>query len=241
MRTISLWAFHHKWAARTAFIFIYVAFNVVCLFFSEVLNEQGIVLPVYLSYLLCIPFLIALFLYPSRKEKSNYKNFYLFQKSMDGILFITSFLLTICTLNRLANNNPSFNATGLYAAETAVKPIKPFSKIKVQSKKIAFIVKNWKTLKHNYSLLRQAYKNTSKGEKGLLIALAVIVALALVYLVLALSCALACSGAEGAALVLALLGTALIVLLLVKVIGSIRRGPRKKEKVKEAIETPSTT
>jgi hypothetical protein len=233
MYQISLWAHQHKWTARLCFVFIYLLLNLVCLFFNEALLAEGIVVPVYLSYLLCIPFIIALFLYPSRREKSRYVHFYRYQKTMDGILFTFSFLLIICTMNRYANNSLSINLPALSATEIIVKPIKPFHKIKVQTAQAAFVVKHWKQLKHNYRLLRQAYKESSKGEKTALIVLASLVAGLLLMLVLSLSCNLSCSGSEGAALTVLLLGSALVIFLLVVVIRAINRGGKKKEKPAE--------
>lgn len=234
MKVLSVWAFQHKKAARLCFVFIYLALNLVCLFFNEVLLEQNIEIPLYISYIFCFIFLVAVLLYPSRQQKSIYKNFYGFQKTMDGILYSLSFLLIVLTMNAASSGKLSFHGGNAWAAEVAIKPVKPLLKIKVQTKGAAFIIKHWKQLKGNYKLLRKAYRDTSKGEKAALIILASIVALGLLFLVLALSCSLACSGAEGGALVAAILGTALVIFLLVKVIQSINRGPKKKPKVVES-------
>lgn len=227
MRELSVWAFHHKKAARLCFVFIYLALNVLCLFFNEVLLEQEVEIPLYIAYFVCFLFLIAALLYPSRKEKARYKNFYWFQKAMDGVLFTLSFLLIVFSMNASSSGKLSIGAGGVWAAEIPGKPAKQFYTLKLKTKGALFIVKHWKQLKGNYKLLRQAYRDTSKGDKAVLIILASLVAVALLLLVLALSCNIACAGAEGAATVVALLGTALVVFLLVKVIQSINRGPKK--------------
>ncbi|HVG41123.1 MAG TPA: hypothetical protein VM888_05880, partial [Chitinophagaceae bacterium] len=230
MHTISQWARNHQWAARFSFVFIYLLLNLVALFFSEALLAEGISVPHYVSTLLCIPFLIAFILYPSRKTKSRYKNYYFFQKSMDGILITFSFLLLVCSINQYTTGRLSFMAPLVHAAEGTVKPIKPLQNIKVQSSQTSFIVKQWKELKKNCKLLRKSYKETSGEGRVALIVLASVVAVALFLLVLGLSCNLSCSGAEGAALTVFILGTGLIAFLLVKVIGAINRKPKKKER-----------
>ena len=238
MKSISLWAYNNKWKARLCFVAIYLLLNIVCLFFSEALVAAGIFIPVSISYLLCIPLLIAFILYPLRKEKSRYKNFYRYQKRCDGVLFGSSLFLIICTFNQFtANQLPLSNPT--YAAtETLITPIKPFKKIKVQTAQAAFVVKHFKQIKTNLKVLRKAYKESSKGEKTALIVLASLVASFLFILVLGLACNLSCSGAEGGALAVFLLGTAFITFLLIKVILAINRSPKNKKKEKAVEETP---
>jgi len=65
--------------------------------------------------------------------------------------------------------------------------------------------------------------------------LAVIVALGLAALVGALACELSCNGSEGAALLVGIGGTALIIFLLIITIRAIKRGK------KEPKEAPTTT
>lgn len=231
MRHISLWAFHHKWAARISLVLIYILLNITAFFFAEALHAENIRIPAYISYLLCLSFCIAFILYPSRKEKSRYKNFYVFQKTMDGILITVSFLLVICTLDGFLTETNSFHYPSLSAAEAIVKPKRPFPKIILQGKQISFMVKHWKQVKKNYRLLRKTYKDSSKGGKVWLIALASLVAAALLIGVMSLSCNLSCSGNEGAAAVVLILGVGLIVFLLIKIIQRIGRGPKQKEPV----------
>lgn len=231
MRHISLWAFHHKWAARISLVLIYILLNIAALFFAEALQAENIRIPAYISYLLCLPFCIAFILYPSRKEKPRYKNFYVFRKTMDGILITISFLLVTCTMNDFLAKPNSLHYPSLSAAAAIVKPKKSFPKITLQGKQITFMVKHWKQVKKNYQLLRKAYKDSSKGGKVWLIALASLVAAALLIGVMSLSCNLSCSGNEGAAAIVLILGVGLIVFLLIKVIQRISRGPKQKEPV----------
>jgi hypothetical protein len=228
MRSISLWAYHHKWAARLSLIFAYILINFIAIFFTIVLNEHHTSIPKFIPYLLCIPFLIAFVLYPSHREKSRYKHFYAFRKTLDSILITVSFLLIICTADKLFNGSDTYRSSGAIAMESTIKPKKPLSKITVKVRGMTFLVKHWKQLKTNYQLFRKAYRDTSKGAKIALIVLAILVSVSLLFLVAALSCNLSCSGNEGAALVVLLLGTGLICFLLAKVIQAITK-PKQKD------------
>jgi membrane protein implicated in regulation of membrane protease activity len=74
-------------------------------------------------------------------------------------------------------------------------------------------------------------KTLSAGGKVGLIILCVVMALVLTYLVAAIACSLSCSGAEGAAVVVAIFGLAGVALLTFFVIRSIvRKSRREKEK-----------
>jgi hypothetical protein len=118
-----------------------------------------------------------------------------------------------------------------WASVESLSP-KPAVEIKVPETKKPHSLKKkmWQQLRKNIRYIRQHYRQASGGEKAALIILSILVALALLYVVMALSCGIACSGSEGLALFVALLGTGLIVFLLVWVIKSINRKDRVKPK-----------
>jgi hypothetical protein len=224
MKALSYWAFTHKWSARLVIVVSYILLNLLALFFATILEMAGIELPALLSYLLCIPFLVACILYPKRKRKAEYRNFYLRQKTMDAILACTSFLLVISFTNQslVQSKIPSYSLSHVFAAQPANEPVKPFSFIKKKAQEFSFLIRHWHQIKKNYAEIRQAYRDVSPGGKFALIVLASLVAIGLLILVLGLSCNLSCSGNEGAALVVFILGVALITFGLVKVIRSIK-------------------
>ena len=78
-------------------------------------------------------------------------------------------------------------------------------------------------------MLRKEYKDATNGERTALIILCILIAIGLLLLVAGLSCNLSCSGSEGAATVVLIFGTGLIIFLLVKVIKRINRGKPKEE------------
>jgi len=71
--------------------------------------------------------------------------------------------------------------------------------------------------------------NNDGAGKALLIALTIIGAVGLLYLVAALACTLACNGSDAAAVIVAILGAAAVIWLTVVIIQRISRGPKKEE------------
>ena len=238
MKKISFWARNHVWATRFIIIGIYVLLNITGIVLGDLLFSVNVIMKPVFLYCTCFIFLAGMFLYPSKKENAKYRNFYRSQKTADLVLAGCTFLLIVYGGNHLNTTKPA-GASNLYAAsiislstntapgvtskiiaedkDASAKPIKkPLSKKELKKK-----------LKNNLHQLRKLYKESSDGEKALLIALSVIIALGLLFLLLSLSCSISCSGADGLALVVGILGTALIVFLLVRVIQRITLGPRK--------------
>jgi hypothetical protein len=92
----------------------------------------------------------------------------------------------------------------------------------------------WKERKKLLKVQVRAIKQTediSKGGQIALIVLSCLVALGLVLLVASLACELSCNGSEGAAVIVGLLGTGLIVFLLVLAIRAITGRKRKAKKM----------
>jgi hypothetical protein len=243
MKNISIWASRHKWPARFIIIGSFFILNLIGLFLGDALTLSQITIPSLWIYAIGFIFIAGFITYPSRKQKSKYKNYYKKQKSFDLLLISTTFLLIICFGNHsnLSKNQSPFGFT--YANATALtvisNPELNKTSIDPSPKKKTSLIKNWKRkLKENIKTIRREYKDATPGERTALIVLSIIVAFALFLLVLSASCSLSCSGSDGAALLVALLGTGLIVFLLVKVIKRINRGGPKKPKTEPQ---PSTT
>ena len=232
MKRISFWAYHHKWTARFLIVFSWLIINCIGLFLGDALAVTKFILPSLWVYAIAFIFIVAFVTYPSKKEKSKCKNFYSNRKNSDLLLLSTTFLLIISYGNHyeLQRNQSPFHFTYANASEIKENGLPANeSSIVLSTKKNPSLIKQWKKkLKDNIRTIRKEYKEASPGEKAALIVLTLIVALALLFLVLNLSCSLSCSGSDGAALVVGLLGTALIVFLSVRVIKRINRGKPKK-------------
>ena len=78
MRQISGWALQHKMAARVLIFLSYLLLNACAFLLGSTIDP----LAAGITWLVALPFLIALLLYPERNRKSGYRNFYRTQKNL---------------------------------------------------------------------------------------------------------------------------------------------------------------
>ena len=232
MKQISFWAYHHKWTERFLILFSFLVLTCIGLFLGDALLVSKVVVPSLWIYGVSFLFVGVSITYPSKRERSMYKNFYWRRKTSDAALVTTTFLLIIAYGNhhQLQRNQSPFHFTYANASEINEHGTSQNEKAIVPSaKKKPSLIKQWrKKMKENIRTIKREYKDATPGERAALIVLSILVALGLLLLVLSLSCSLSCSGSEGAALVVGVLGTALIVFLAVRVIKRINRGKPQK-------------
>ncbi len=171
--------------------------------------------------------------YPERNAKSNKSSsvLYVRRKLFDFSLGAVTFLMIVYA----GNNWQHLFLKSHSALATRVTPVskdsatenhplikkfisdirsKDVSKLS-EREKLRLIKNQVKDINHD--------KDTSTGVKVLLITLSVIVAVGLLYGLAALSCSISCGGSEALAIIVAALGTALIIFLLIWVIKSITK------------------
>jgi len=227
MRSISLWAFHHKWQARLLLVCIHVLLIAIAWLTGEALYSMHYSVPASLIYLLVLAYFIGCCCYPSRKQRRRYKNFYRTQKLCDALVATTSFLLIAAASNHQYVFHSPFHSNAAASVQLTnntniEKPVKP------TGKKISFFKKLKLKLATAILKLRMHFQKASTGEKVALIILAVLLAGLLLFGVFALSCSLSCSGSDALAVLVGILGTALVIFLLVKAIKSINKKYGKK-------------
>jgi len=235
MRSISLWAKHHRQHARI--IIIICRFLLICLacFLGTQLSQSAVMPSPLWTFFFMVVFFITGAHYPSERSAKNYRK----RKLYDLIIASCGFLMAVCVTSEL--NKPfigyqSVEATAaavpsLYKFPEAEKLLKQFEKgekIKFSARKKRIIKKEF-----NYQLLKYAKAkftgNKSTADQTLLIILACIAAVGLLYLVAGLACTLSCNGSDAAAIIVAILGTAGVIWGLVAIIRSIKR---KRSKAK---------
>lgn len=234
MKQISIWASQHKWPARIIIIVSYCLLNGIGLFLGDALHVSQFIIPSLWIYVIAFLFIGGCIIYPSKKERASYKNFYKQQKGTDLFLVSFSFLLVICFGNHYHVQRAQTPFYFTYAGAAEFSPVKKTlggeTSIEPSPKKKTSLIKQWKKkLRENIRTIRREYKHASPGERTALIIVTLLVAILLLYLVAALSCNLSCSGSDAAAVIVLLLGTGLIVFFAVRVIKRIKRGHRKRE------------
>ena len=84
MRKLSLWAKQNKWKARATIIISHIILIMLAWFTGSQLSSMGKEPPAYFVYLFAVIYLVAVFAYPSKKNKVriNLASFYIKQKGL---------------------------------------------------------------------------------------------------------------------------------------------------------------
>ena len=245
MKKISFWAKNHKWLSRIIIILSIIIINIAGIRVGTLLNDLNVVLPLFIFLLLIVLYCVAVLYYPSKESKqgSPHGAFYKRQKTCDFILTASAFCMMICISNDHFSDTKFF--TTLHATIPA-KPVLPGDSAAKTYKTIAAFSASlkdengkslkWKEkkklLKAQIRGIKKASNMSTAGKIGLIV-LSVVVALGLLTAVASLACDLSCSGSDGAALLVGIGGTALIIFLLTISIKAILR-KKKKEKQEQA-------
>lgn len=234
MYQLSLWARNHVWQARLFIIVAYLLLNITGWLLGEQLAWNGIYLTQTHFYIGTALVLAGFFAYPSKKDKKNFKHFYRYQKSCDGLLASGTFVLIVCLSQPQSLPQTSLGFSAQASNYTTVYP----SAEKKHSifRKAANTAIKWlgvnetaqKKISNNWRQIKQEYKRSSTGGKIALLLLTILVALALLYLVAGWACTLSCNGSEAAATLVGIFGTGLVVFLSIVVIRRIFRKPKKE-------------
>ena len=239
MRKLSIWARHHKQAARLIIISSFFLLTIIGYYIGTWMSELAISLPESILFLAVFSYIIGVIAYPQRQgshKTSKTKKFYIRQKICDTGLASSTFLMIVYLANQPGTLIHSFVPAGAVSENNRVLPkdssastyksIREFSaSVKDKDGNLLKWKERKKLLKEQVRSIKKA-DNLSKGDKAGLIVLAVIVAIGLAALVGALACELSCNGSEGAALLVGIGGTALIIFLLLITIRSIKKGKK---------------
>jgi hypothetical protein len=231
MKNLSRWAKTHPRQARLILILAHVCIAFGALTCGFLTYFADIALPTWLPILLANSFFIAYFFYPKKGTTQGWFQYsYLRQKSLDFILSTSYALLIVAGLNvwlfstidgsiNQAKASPILTAQHLKPAGLDEKTAK---KHKITDLKASF--QELKTAIKTYKAEQKAAGNSAAGGgKGWLIALTILGALVLGYVVTALACGIACSGQEGLAWALLIVGWGSIIWLSIILIKKIAR------------------
>lgn len=225
----STWAKRNQWTARILIVLSHLLLTIFAILLGSILTNLGISIPGYISLFACMIFSIGLTIYPIKKEKwvrYNKLEFYQRQKLADLMLAGATFIMVLQLGNGYFNSEIKpvervWNITAqacyvkLTQPETVVSAIENPTEEQLE-KNITNRKEKRSTLKSKLEKLLPQINNSSEGGKTGLGILLIIGSLGLLFLVVALACNLSCSGAEGAAVMVGILGGAAIIFLLLK-------------------------
>lgn len=231
MKNLSRWAKAHPRQARLILVLTHVCIAFGALTCGFLTYFFDIALPPWLPIVLANTFFIAYFFYPKKGATQGwFKYSYVRQKSLDFILSTSYALLITAGLNVwLFSNIDGTSKPHTASPRLIAQHLKPASldektakKHKITNLKASF--QELKTAIKTYKAEQKAAGNSAAGGgKGWLIALTVLGALALGYVVTALACGIACSGQEGLAWALLIVGWGGIIWLSIILIKKIAR------------------
>ncbi len=244
MKKISYWAKKHIWQTRLLIILIYILLNIIGIFTGKLLKEINVIIPQVYFIVAIICTIVLWIWYPDKNTKKRFSSvtLYVRRKFSDFSLGAVTFLMIIYAGNNwehLFIKTESANASNITdlskdssiynipLIKNFIAGIKGIDVSKLSQREKLRIIKNQiKTIKHD--------KETSKGDKTLLIILSVIIALGLLGGLAALSCSIGCAGSEALAVIVGVAGTFLIIFFLIRIIKHMSNPTEKK---KENVET----
>lgn len=231
MKNLSRWAKAYPRQARFILVLAHVsiAFGALTCGFSTYFAD--IVLPTWLPILLANCFFLAYFLYPQKGAALGWFKFsYLRQKSHDFILSTSYALLIVSGLNvwlfsnldsgvNQATASPRLIAQHLKPTGLDEKTVKKhtITDLKASFQELKAAIKTYKAEQ------KVADNNAAGGKKGWLIAVTILGALVLGYVITGLACGIACSGQEGLAWALLIVGWGGIIWLSIILIKKIAK------------------
>lgn len=231
MKNLSRWAKAHPRQARLILVLTHVCIAFGALTCGFLTYFFDIALPSWLPIVLANTFFIAYFFYPKKgTTKGWFQYSYVRQKSLDFIMSTSYALLITAGLNVwLFSNIDGSNNQVAASPRLIAQHLKPAGldektakKHKITGLKASF--QELKTAIKTYKAEQKAAGNSAAaGGKDWLIALTILGALVLGYVVTALACGIACSGQEGLAWALIIVGWGGLIWLSIILIKKIDR------------------
>jgi len=223
MKQLSFWAKTHKHTARLLIIFCYVLLNLLGWQVGQLLNQSDVLLSEPLLAVLVILYLLGIALYPAKqlREKWGLNKYYYRQKTVDFLLISSTFGMIVYVVN---HTGPVTFVDNVYSAvsnktsppEDSMRKYKSIMEFAAAMKDKNGMLLKWnvrkKILKQQLHDIKKAPELSGTGRTFLTI-LFLLLAVGLELGVLSLSCSLSCSGSEGAALIVGIGGTALVIFL----------------------------
>ncbi|HEX4958778.1 MAG TPA: hypothetical protein VFV46_11420 [Lacibacter sp.] len=233
MRLLSQWGKQHVWPARLLIILLHLVLIAIALYWALLVTENGWTVSADLLYVL-IGIYGAMFL--AYQSKVKWKKMFWYRIIMHTGMAVVSFMLVFlyaATLNKpvvvtdvMAASviDPVYGSTYKHAeAEKLLQQIKNGEVKKLSKAERKLLRSEFKFQVKRYTAAKRAGQKDEAGKAGLII-LTIIVALAAILGVGAISCSLSCNGNDGAAVAVAVLGTALIIFLVILAIKGIKKG-----------------
>ncbi len=240
MKTISIWASRHVMITRYLVAITKLILAAMAYYTGMALYRMQVIVPgnaLLISSL--VVFLAIAFIYPNRKKIVHSTRWhYAKQKTCDIIIGLCSFVSIAAMVNNgdIVNTYSHTYGSGIIKHPiTATELLQTFN----SGEKTSFTPKEKRILRKEfyrqlkiYAVAKLNHDAKQSGEAWK-IALTIVAALGLLFLVASLACSLSCNGSDAAAVIVGVLGLVGIIWGAVALIRRINRGPNKPGKPKE--------
>lgn len=221
MKNLSLWSRQNRVKSITILVILHFILWWIYYFTGAYLYIQNIVLPADLKYVGAVLFFAAVACYPIKNiNQGFFRNTYARRKFWQCVAITSVAVFTILFGNHSAKNLLRTNQTVDFSAQTIALDIKKdrhtSKKLKRKERRKARKALR-KEIRKTLRKMRRAKGEYSEWQKFGIVMLTIIVALILLYMLLALSCSIACSGSEAFAFIVFLGGLALIIYGIIKI------------------------
>jgi hypothetical protein len=231
MKRISLWARKNVSTARLLIVFLRLLLIGLAILTGRNLANIGAYLPSNDIYFWTFVLLsVTVIAYPAKTKSARSKpGSYIRQKTCDFILPLCSFAVIATAVN--AFEMPVFVShvygTGIIQKPTPQEILASGKTRKMMSRAEKRILKK----EFNRQVKRFAVAKITGDEetagKAWKIALTIIAAVGLTFLLASLACTLSCNGSDAAAVVVMVFGVGAVVLAMILILKRIHRGPKK--------------
>ncbi len=215
MRKISVWAKHHAGHARIVIVIIKIVLLITAVYSGKLIYECGIALSPVLAILSALLIIAAALIHPEKSLPiDSKKKLYALRKGCEFTLAFATFIFVSVQSNnlRVSNESASFNSA---IAASFIKGHTPTAEEIINSLK--YRSKNSLTKEEKRILKKEFFKQAKiyarakingdkSGAKAGLIILTIIGAVGLSMLLAGLACSIACGGADGLAVLVAVVG-----------------------------------
>jgi hypothetical protein len=244
MKQISIWAKQHVWPARIIVTVSHILLTIIAIYWGVIGFKAGIYLNEGLLYAFILLYLLLFLFYPSANSLALFKNTYTVRVSFHTLMALCSFMLVLSYVNvkmQPATGQSIFAATYTYPknesgyknpeAERLMKMFKN-GEIKKFTRAERKILRE--ELKYQFNRLKQVNATGEKSDGGniVIIIVTIVAALALLYGTVALSCSLSCNGNDGAAILVIVLGVAVVIFGAIMVGRALRKKNKADKKPK---------
>lgn len=205
LKNISLWGKNNPIKARIIIVLSHLILLLSSIYLGVISYVYDFDLPYEIIPILVSLFFLAYWFYPKKGQRNGWqRHSYTRQKTMDGVLIVSSFVILVLGVNRFAVEPiPLSSAKAHFIVNTSPKQQSEKLNLRKTFKSIKKKLKN--DLKELKNSVKRNGTDNPKAHQILLVCLTLLLTTGLIFLSIGLSCNISCSG-QGSVATIVLVG-----------------------------------